>query len=141
MPKTPNITELLYGRALHDVRWRPFDREADLVFDESAVILRLSGLHMFCFRQSLFGPEQAFGRECHVHLVQVLSESELLDAFLNKRLGFTSDVGVYDSSANIPDDDAFHTPNTFSLYADVATSMQSAMKYPSAIDPLAGHLG
>ena len=110
MPKTPNISELLYGRALHDIRWRPFDREADLVFDESAVILRLSGLHMFCFRQSLLGPEQAFGRECYVHLVQVHPESEFLNAFLNKRLSFSSDVGVYDCSGNIPEDYAFRPP-------------------------------
>jgi hypothetical protein len=102
MSPLSDFSKRVYGKSLHDVHWKLFDRGAVLVFGDAApeITLRVAGIHLMAFRQSLLGPQllesPGFGAECYIHYFNVHLDSELLQDFLDKRLRFPCDVELYD---------------------------------------------
>jgi hypothetical protein len=72
--------------------------------------VRLAGVHMLCFRQSLRRLSQPLGSGCFAHLVDVQSDSDLLNAFLEERLPLSSHIVAYDTSGNSRAHRAFRRP-------------------------------
>ncbi|HAW32059.1 MAG TPA: hypothetical protein DCY03_28805 [Planctomycetaceae bacterium] len=112
MSKHSDICEQLYASSLQDIKWQPFDREATLIFnqDNASLELRLRGVHLFCFRQSLSKYDEPFGKECHVQLVHIQQQNQFMSSFLNGELNFLSNVIIYDSSGVPQDHASFHNP-------------------------------
>jgi hypothetical protein len=113
------LLQRLYQLPVVAIRWDPFTRTAEIDFwdDETGTTtIRLGGIHFLGSRQSLFMPaDEPPGLDCTALFVDISDDSDFLDKFLSKALGFASDIGICDTRRRRPNDQEFSRPVHFSL--------------------------
>jgi hypothetical protein len=102
--------------ALTNIRWEPFRREALLVFSgdssgKEEISLKLTGVHFFATRQSLFGgATMNHPRERNVRYFEISQSSPFLRQFINGEIRQTGEIFLYDTHNRPAEDPCFKRP-------------------------------